>query len=141
MEKRQAPSKVPARNKKGKNGQQAEKSSYYNRNHIKEILKDEDYAATQLERILFALDALKEGDISVRLAKEGNDIFSDIAEAYNSMVEMISGVGTEVSRISTEAGKDGKLSSRASSEYASGFWQDIINNINGLIEAIDVPVN
>ena len=107
---------------------------------IKETLKDEVYATKQLNKILFALDAFKKGDISVRLNKEEDDIFSEIAEAYNSMVEMISGVGGEVSRISKVAGIEGNLTARASAENASGFWKDIINNINGLVDSIAVPV-
>lgn len=107
---------------------------------ITETLKDEVYATKQLNKILFALDAFKKGDISVRLNKEDDDIFSEIAEAYNSMVEMISGVGGEVSRISKVAGIEGNLTARASAENASGFWKDIINNINGLVDSIAVPV-
>ena len=106
----------------------------------KQILKDEEYATRQLNRILYALDAFKKGDISVRLTKEDNDIFAEIAEAYNSMVEMISGVGTEVSRISKVAGIEGNLTARASEQDATGFWKDIINNINGLVDSIAVPV-
>src|SRR5690606_20561571 len=93
-----------------------------------------------LNKILYALDAFKKGDISVRLTKEEDDIFADIAEAYNSMVEMISGVGGEVSRISKVAGIEGNLTARASAEKASGFWKDIINNTNGLVDSIAVPV-
>src|SRR6185312_16563971 len=83
-------------------------------------LEDAEYTYKQLNRVLYALDAFKRGDISVRLQKENDDIFADIAEAYNSMVEMISGVGGEVSRISKVAGVEGNLSARASVENASG---------------------
>ncbi|RZL09394.1 MAG: hypothetical protein EOO62_14095, partial [Hymenobacter sp.] len=49
-------------------------------------LTDTDYVNEQLNRVLFALDAFKKGDVSVRLTKQNDDIFSEIAEAYNSMV-------------------------------------------------------
>ncbi|NML64542.1 HAMP domain-containing protein [Hymenobacter sp. RP-2-7] len=101
---------------------------------------DSDYVNEQLNRVLFALDAFKKGDVSVRLTKQNDDIFSEIAEAYNSMVEMIGGVGGEVSRISKVAGVEGNLKARASSEGASGFWRDMLNNINGLVDSIAVPV-
>ncbi|WP_227006369.1 HAMP domain-containing protein [Rufibacter latericius] len=102
--------------------------------------QDSDYINEQLNRVLYALDAFKKGDVSVRLTKQNNDIFSEIAEAYNSMVEMIGGVGGEVSRISKVAGVEGNLKARASAESASGFWKDMINNINGLVDSIAVPV-
>jgi len=101
---------------------------------------DDPYINDQLNRVLYALDAFKKGDVSVRLTKQNNDIFADIAEAYNSMVEMIGGVGGEVSRISKVAGVEGNLKARASAENASGFWKDMINNINGLVDSIAVPV-
>ena len=101
---------------------------------------DDPYINDQLNRVLYALDAFKKGDVSVRLTKQDNDIFAEIAEAYNSMVEMIGGVGGEVSRISKVAGVEGNLKARASAENASGFWKDMINNINGLVDSIAVPV-
>ncbi|MGZ5282218.1 MAG: HAMP domain-containing protein, partial [Bacteroidia bacterium] len=106
----------------------------------KKLSDDSDYTYKQLRRVLFALDAFKKGDISVRLSKEDDDIFAEIAEAYNSMVEMIGGVGGEVSRISKVAGVEGNLKARASAENATGFWRDMINNINGLVDSIAVPV-
>jgi len=103
-------------------------------------LTDTDYVNEQLNRVLFALDAFKKGDVSVRLTKQNDDIFSEIAEAYNSMVEMIGGVGGEVSRISKVAGVEGNLKARASADGAAGFWRDMLNNINGLVDSIAVPV-
>ena len=98
------------------------------------------YVNDQLNRVLYALDAFKKGDVSVRLTKQNDDIFAEIAEAYNSMVEMIGGVGGEVSRISKVAGVEGNLKARASADGAAGFWRDMINNINGLVDSIAVPV-
>ena len=103
-------------------------------------IENPQYVREELNKVLFALDAFKKGDISVRLTKQNNDIFAEIAEAYNSMVEMIGGVGGEVSRISKVAGVEGNLKARASAENASGFWKDMINNINGLVDSIAVPV-
>ncbi len=130
--------KETATKDKASNDSQQKKDE--DQNAINKMLKDEAYASRQLHKILYALDAFKKGDISVRLTKEEDDIFADIAEAYNSMVEMISGVGGEVSRISKVAGIEGNLTARASAENASGFWKDIINNTNGLVDSIAVPV-
>jgi methyl-accepting chemotaxis protein len=102
--------------------------------------QDPGYVNDQLNRVLFALDAFKKGDVSVRLTKQNDDIFAEIAEAYNSMVDMIAGVGGEVSRISKVAGVEGNLKARASADGAAGFWRDMVNNINGLVDSIAVPV-
>ncbi|TBW28674.1 HAMP domain-containing protein [Gramella sp. KN1008] len=105
-----------------------------------EMFKDNDYVHEQLDRLIFALEAFREGDISVRLSKERNDKFADLAEAYNTMVEMIGGVSTEVSRISRVGGIEGNLDARAEFKASSGVWKDMIDNINILIEAIAKPV-
>jgi methyl-accepting chemotaxis protein len=132
--------------KSGKNGKnlydqfESDEDFTKNMNVSRKMMNDPTYMNKQLRRVLFALDAFKKGDISVRLSKEDEDIFAEIAEAYNSMVEMISGVGGEVSRISKIAGVEGNLKARASAENATGFWKDMINNINGLVDSIAVPV-
>ncbi|MTI20167.1 HAMP domain-containing protein, partial [Fulvivirga sp. RKSG066] len=105
-----------------------------------DMFKDVDYAHEQLDRLMFALESFREGDVSVRLAKERNDKFADLSEAYNTMVEMIGGVSTEVSRISKVGGIEGNLDARAEFKAASGVWKDLIDNINILIEAIAKPV-
>ncbi len=105
-----------------------------------DMFKDNDYVHEQLDRLIFALEAFREGDISVRLSKERNDKFADLAEGYNTMVEMIGGVSTEVSRISRVGGIEGNLDARAEFKASSGVWKDMIDNINILIEAIAKPV-
>ncbi len=105
-----------------------------------EMFQDSEYMHGQLDRLIFALEAFREGDISVRLSKERNDKFADLAEAYNTMVEMIGGVSTEVSRISRVGGIEGNLDARAEFMAATGVWKDMIDNINILIEAIAKPV-
>ena len=95
-----------------------------------ELTRDTDYVNEQLNRVLFALDAFKKGDVSVRLTKQNDDIFSEIAEAYNSMVEMIGGVGGEVSRISKVAGVEGNLKApQPMAQRASGATCSIISTV------------
>ena len=106
----------------------------------KDMFKDNEYMHEQLDRLIFALEAFREGDISVRLSKERNDKFADVSEAYNTMVEMIGGVSTEVSRISRVGGIEGNLDARAEFKASTGVWKDMIDNINILIEAIAKPV-
>ncbi|NMH61514.1 HAMP domain-containing protein [Alteromonas ponticola] len=105
-----------------------------------DMFQDTDYVHDQIDRLIFALESFREGDISVRLSKERNDKFADLAEAYNTMVEMIGGVSTEVSRISRVGGIEGNLEARAEFKAASGVWKELIDNINILIEAISNPV-
>ena len=133
------PSATPSRVSQ-KNVRKTAKTVRSKRVALSEMFKDPEYANEQLDRLIFALEAFREGDTSVRLAKERNDKFADLAEAYNSMVEMIGGVSTEVSRISKVGGVEGNLDARAEYKEAGGVWKEMIDNINILIGAIAKPV-
>ena len=104
------------------------------------MFSDNDYVHEQLDRLTYAMEAFKAGDISVRLSKERNDKFADLAEAYNSMVEMIGGIGTEVSRISKVSGIEGNLDAQIVHKEEEGVWKDLIDDTNTLIKSIHKPV-
>jgi len=99
-------------------------------NYLEEV--DETYADRRLELLLNGLEAARNGDLSVRLAKEQRDIFGDIADSYNSMVDMMGRIIGELSRVSKEVGTAGVLGGQATIEGAAGSWQSLIGSVNGL---------
>jgi len=74
---------------------------------------DETYGNGRLERLFEALEAVRMGDISVRLTKEEDDIYGAIADSYNGMVDLFGGVVGELSRVSREVGTEGILGGQA----------------------------
>ncbi|MBE9592501.1 MAG: hypothetical protein IMF19_03385, partial [Proteobacteria bacterium] len=56
---------------------------------------EEEYRERQLRRLLEAMDAFKDGDLTIRLPKERYDIYGELADSYNKMAEMVGGVTTE----------------------------------------------
>jgi methyl-accepting chemotaxis protein len=96
----------------------------------------DEYRERQLRRLLEAMGAFKTGDLTIRLPKEKYDIYGDLADAYNKMADMAGGVTTEVSRVAKVAGKEGKLTERASVPGVAGSWKDVVDALNGLIAAI-----
>jgi CheY-like chemotaxis protein/methyl-accepting chemotaxis protein len=103
---------------------------------------DSTYVHEQLDRLQFALDAFCAGDTSVRLSKDRDDKFADLADAYNNMVEMVGSLSSEVARVSKTAGTEGNLAVRMQyNKPVNGIWTDLIENMNTLIQTISTPIN
>ncbi|MBT3181215.1 MAG: HAMP domain-containing protein [Deltaproteobacteria bacterium] len=84
----------------------------------------------QLRDFLEALQAVKNGDLSRRLEKVRDDIFGEIADCYNGMVENLYDFGDEVGQVLKEIGTEGKLDNQASLPGAAGVWKDVIDSLN-----------
>nr|QNO55163.1 chromosome partition protein Smc [Methanosarcinales archaeon ANME-1 ERB7] len=97
---------------------------------------EEEYRERQLRRLIETMDAFKNGDFTIRLPKERYDIYSELADSYNKMAEMVGGVTAEMSRVAKVAGTDGKLTERASVPGVAGSWKDVVDTLNGLIDAV-----
>ncbi|MBN9227308.1 MULTISPECIES: methyl-accepting chemotaxis protein [Legionella] len=63
----------------------------------------------RLRDILEAIESVRRGDLSKRLKKDHYDIFGEIADSYNSMMEGLSSFTSEVTRVAREVGTEGKL--------------------------------
>lgn len=83
----------------------------------------------QLQPLLAALKAARNGDFSVRLSVENNGL-GEIATVFNELVSFNQNFATEVSRLTTEIGKEGKLGSQVTLKGAEGAWQELLNNFN-----------
>jgi len=97
-----------------------------------ESYRDEKYNIEQLDKILDAIDALKNGDLSARIKKVKDDKFGEIAESFNLTIESIDTFSSEVTRVAREVGIEGKLGGEARVPGVSGTWLELTNNVNGL---------
>ncbi len=106
------------------------------------MFNDSEYMHEQLDRLQFALDAFCAGDMSVRLNKERDDKFADIADIFNRMAEMAGGIFTEMIRVSRVGGLEGNLDSRIQyGKPITGIWSDLIESQNTFVQTISGPVN
>jgi methyl-accepting chemotaxis protein len=98
-------------------------------NNVDEI--DTNFATTepQLQPLLGALKALRNGDFSVRLAVENNGL-AEIATVFNDLVSFKQNFATEVTHLTTEIGKKGKLGSQVTLKAAEGTWKELLDNFN-----------
>ncbi|RUW23114.1 response regulator [Mesorhizobium sp. M4B.F.Ca.ET.215.01.1.1] len=95
----------------------------------------------QLDRrqILNSLKAFRRGDFSVRIDNVYEGIDSDIADAFNQIVELNDQVTKEFERLSRVVGKDGRIGERGHVRNATGSWESSVRSVNDLIEDMVQP--
>src|SRR5215472_10319542 len=77
-------------------------------------------------QVLAALIAFKKGDFSVRLPVNQVGLAGKIADVLNDIFELNENMATELSRVSTAVGKEGRIGQRASLNAASGSWASCV---------------
>jgi methyl-accepting chemotaxis protein len=82
----------------------------------------------QLQPLLAALKAAKNGDFSVRLPEDNG--LGEIAAVFNGWVSLNQDFAQEVARLADEIGTEGKLGSEAVVKGAKGSWRQLLDNLN-----------
>ena len=94
--------------------------------------------ATELVPLLGALQALYDGDSSVRLpAAKG--VVGELHGALNALAARQRTMDKELARVSRVIGREGKLSERAELPGAAGSWASIVAAFNTLIDDLVRP--
>src|SRR5437588_10834358 len=96
---------------------------------------------SEMTALLTALTALKKGQPGVRLPVEWTGVAGKVADAFNDVVELNERMASELARLRRVVGKEGKLSQRLSLGDVSGFWQESVESVNDLIDALVHPTS
>jgi len=89
-------------------------------------------AEGQLRELLEALEAIRKGDLTKTLRKGEKDIFGELAESYNGVVDILNRFSGEVTRVAKEVGTEGKLGGQAKVEGVTGAWRELTDNVNAM---------
>ena len=89
---------------------------------------------TQLSALLRALQAVQDGDFSVRLPGDWTGIEGKIADTFNGIVASNARIASELERVGTVVGKQGKTRQRVRFGRSSGAWGEMETSVNTLIE-------
>jgi len=92
-----------------------------------------------LKQLLKTLTAFKKGNFSVRMPLDQTGMAGKIADTLNDILEQNETMASELKRISTVVGKEGKISQRASLGAAGGSWTACIESVNTLITDLVQP--
>jgi methyl-accepting chemotaxis protein len=88
------------------------------------------------ERLLAALTALKNGDLTVRLAEEEAGTAGEIALTFNAFVDQMNSMVSEFNRLSRELGTEGRFGGQAQISGLDGTWADLTTNVNWMAESL-----
>jgi HAMP domain-containing protein/CheY-like chemotaxis protein/signal transduction histidine kinase len=91
----------------------------------------------QLDRLVTALRAASDGDFTVRLRADG--ALTEVADAFNTLVERNQRVTKELIRISKVVGREGRINERASVAGAPGSWSEKVGAVNELVDNLARP--
>jgi HAMP domain-containing protein/signal transduction histidine kinase/CheY-like chemotaxis protein len=88
-------------------------------------------------QISVVVGAVANGDLSQTMALDVNGRrlkgeFLNIAKTINTMVDRLSLVSSEVTRVAREVGTEGKLGGQARVRGVAGTWKDLTDNVNAM---------
>ena len=92
-----------------------------------------------LRKLLRALQAVRDGDFSVRLASDQIGLAGKVADTFNEIVDSNQKLALELERAGQIVGKDGRTRHRMRSEKRSGAWGAMESSVNTLIDDLLWP--
>jgi HAMP domain-containing protein/signal transduction histidine kinase/DNA-binding response OmpR family regulator len=93
----------------------------------------------ELVGLLRALEAVREGDFSVRLPSDLDGLSGRIAATFNDIVATNQRMAGQLERVGQVVGKEGKTRQRVRFGPMMGAWLDMENSINSLIDDLLWP--
>ena len=100
---------------------------------------DRPDADLDLRQLLRALQAMRDGDFSVRLPSDQTGLAGKVADTFNEIVSANERMAHELERAGQEVGKEGRTRHRVSLERRSGAWGAIESSVNTLIDDLLWP--
>src|SRR2546430_6806148 len=92
-----------------------------------------------LQELLAALRAARDGAVEVRLKAQKSGVMGDVARAFNQLADRREGLGRELGRVSKVIGREGRMTERAHVRGAKGSWGESIDSVNAMIDDLVRP--
>jgi len=92
-----------------------------------------------LQSLLRALEAMRDGDFSVRMSAEGFGLERKIADTFNELTSASQRVARELKSVGQIVGREGKTKKRVKFDLARGEWGEMEHSINSLIDDLLWP--
>jgi HAMP domain-containing protein/CheY-like chemotaxis protein/GAF domain-containing protein len=93
-----------------------------------------------LHELLRALQAMRMGDFSVRMAGDAQGILGKIADTFNDIVSTNQHFAQQLEQVGQVVGKEGRTRQRLRIGLATGSWGGMENSVNALIEDLLWPM-
>ncbi|MDT0446202.1 HAMP domain-containing protein [Streptomyces johnsoniae] len=96
--------------------------------------------AAALNRLLSALEAMRDGNLRKRLTVASEGPMAEIAAVYNEVAERNLHVTGQLAQVRRVVGREGKLSERLETGLCEGAWAKAIDDANDLVDDLARPV-
>src|SRR5215813_11218474 len=93
----------------------------------------------ELHDLLQALQAVRVGDFSVRMAGDQIGILGKIADTFNEIVTANQRMAQQLERVGQVVGREGKTRQRIKFGLSSGAWGEMEDSVNSLIDDLLWP--
>ena len=93
----------------------------------------------ELSELLRVLQAVRDGDFSVRLPGDWTGLEGKIADTVNEIITSNARMASELERVGTVVGKQGKTRQRVKFGRPSGAWGEMETSVNMLIDDLLWP--
>jgi len=97
-------------------------------------------ATDDIDTLLEALLALRDGDFDYRLGRAHDARFTELFDAYNQAADLRSGLSDEIVRVARTVGREGLMGERVTLPGARGGWATSADAMNALITDVLQPV-
>ncbi|MCC2280069.1 HAMP domain-containing protein [Streptomyces sp. ET3-23] len=94
-----------------------------------------------LNRLLSALEAMRDGNFRKRLTVSGDGAMSEIAAVFNEVADRNLQLTGELARVRRVVGREGKLTERLEVGACEGAWAAAIDASNALVDDLVRPVS
>ncbi len=95
--------------------------------------------AGELRELLHALQAMRVGDFSVRMAGDRVGIMGKVADAFNEIVAANQRMARQLERVGQVVGREGKTRQRVRFGLSEGAWGEMESSVNTLIDDLLWP--
>ncbi|MBO0655360.1 HAMP domain-containing protein [Streptomyces triculaminicus] len=97
--------------------------------------------AAALNRLLSALEAMRDGNFRKRLTVSGDGVMAEIAAVFNEVADRNLQLTGELARVRRVVGREGKLTERLEVGACEGAWAAAIDASNALVDDLVRPVS
>src|SRR5437667_902038 len=95
--------------------------------------------SSEFRVLLSGLQAMRDGDFSVRLPGDWTGLEGKIADTFNEIVATNQKMAQELQRVGQVVGKEGKTRERARFDQSKGAWGEMEVSVNTLVEDLLRP--
>ncbi|MGN6589941.1 MAG: HAMP domain-containing protein [Sphingomicrobium sp.] len=88
----------------------------------------------QVRNIAEVTTAVAKGDLSKKITVDVKGEILELKDTINTMVDQLNGFASEVTRVASEVGTEGKLGGQAQVPGVGGTWKDLTDNVNAMAE-------